>query len=219
MTGLEAVLWDMDGTLIDSEPAWIRAQGVLAKRFGCKWTHADALALVGSTMEQTVRALQDAGVELDEVAVQSALQEDVLAEMHRGLVWRPGALEIMRELCRAGIRQAIVTTSPNTLAQVVVDALADEVTLATVITGDDVACGKPHPEPYLLAASRLGVDITHCVAIEDSPIGLTAAVASGACAIGVPHDTELEEAMDRTIWPTLARRGVRDLCELIGARE
>ncbi|MWV47707.1 HAD-IA family hydrolase [Rathayibacter sp. VKM Ac-2803] len=215
---IAAVLWDMDGTIVDSEPVWVRAQGLLAARFGCTWTRADALALIGSTMEQTVSALQAAGVELDDDTLAAVLEDDVLAEMRSGLVWRPGARELLREVHREGVPQAIVTTSSRSVAQVVVEALAPEVVLATVVTGDDVTRGKPHPEPYLLTAARLGVDISQCVAIEDSPTGLAAAVASGAVAIGVPHDAQLEEGGDRTIWPTLAGRGVGDLQELVASR-
>ncbi|WKK72440.1 HAD family hydrolase [Rathayibacter oskolensis] len=98
------------------------------------------------------------------------------------------------------------------------DALAPEVPLAALVTGDDVTRGKPHPEPYLLAAATLGVDIARCVAIEDSPTGLAAAVASGAVPIGVPHDAVLASGAGRTIWPTLAGRGVQDLVELVEAR-
>ena len=213
--GVAAVLWDMDGTIVDSEPAWIRAQEVLAGRFGREWTRADALALIGSTMEQTVRALQAAGVELSDAEVEEALERDVLAEMRRGLRWRPGARELLRDVHLAGLRQAIVTTSSRVMAQVVVDALAAEVPLAALVTGDDVTRGKPDPEPYLLAAAALGVDIARCVAIEDSPTGLAAAVASGARAIGVPHDAELAPGADRTLWPTLAGRGVADLEALL----
>lgn len=213
-----AVLWDMDGTIIDSEPAWIRAQEALAERFGCIWTSSDALALIGSTMAQTVEALQKAGVALDDDALAASLEDDVLAEMRRGLTWRPGARELMRDLAAGGVPQAIVTTSSRAVADVVVEALAEDVVLATVVTGDDVTEGKPHPEPYLLAARGLHVDITRCVAIEDSPTGLAAAVASGASAIGVPHDADLEEGADRTIWPTLAGRGIGDLQELVASR-
>lgn len=216
---IAAVLWDMDGTIVDSEPAWVRAQGALAARFGCTWTRADALALIGSTMEQTVRALQAAGVELPDAEVEAALERDVLAEMRRGLAWRPGARELLRDVHRGGVPQAIVTTSSRVMARVVVDALAPEVPLAALVTGDDVTRGKPHPEPYLLAAATLGVDIALCAAIEDSPTGLAAAVSSGACAIGVPHDAELAAGDDRTIWPTLAGRGLRDLVELAEARD
>ncbi|WKK72441.1 HAD family phosphatase [Rathayibacter oskolensis] len=102
---IAAVLWDMDGTIVDSEPAWVRAQGALAARFGCAWTPADALALIGSTMEQTVRALQAAGVALADSDIEAALERDVLAEMRRGLSWRPGARELLREVHRGESRR------------------------------------------------------------------------------------------------------------------
>ncbi|KZX19977.1 HAD family hydrolase [Rathayibacter tanaceti] len=215
-TPLAAVLWDMDGTIVDSEPAWIRAQAALAAEHGARWGAEDAQALIGSTMEQTVRSLQSAGVALDDESVAERLENEVIAALHEGVSWRPGALELLRETAAAGVPQAIVTTSSRRLAEVVVAALG--VALATVVTGDDVRHGKPDPEPYLLAAERLGVAIAACVAIEDSPTGLAAAIASGATAVGVPHDAVLEEGADRTLLSTLAGTGVEDLRRLVARR-
>jgi HAD superfamily hydrolase (TIGR01509 family) len=208
---LAAVLWDMDGTIVDSEPAWIAAQHRLVARWGGQWSEEDALALVGSTLEQTAVALRRAGVDLDDGTMEEELEGDVAASLDAGIAWRPGALELLRSVDSAGLRQAIVTTSSRRLTSIVATALAEHVVLATVVTGDDVSRGKPDPEPYLLAARRLDVAIHECAAIEDSPTGLAAAVASGAAAVGVPHQVPLAEGADRTLWSTLRGRTVDDL--------
>lgn len=213
---LAAVLWDMDGTLVDSEPAWIAAQYALVERSGGVWSDADALALVGSTLEQTAVALRAAGVDLDDAAIEDALEGDVAAALRAGIAWRPGARELLRSVTAAGIPQAIVTTSSWRLASIVAEALAEVVSFAEIVTGDDVVHGKPDPEPYLLAARRLGVAIEDCAAVEDSPTGLAAAVASGAAVVGVPHQVALAEGADRVLWPTLEGRTVEDLRALLG---
>ncbi|WP_307786169.1 HAD family phosphatase [Rathayibacter sp. SD072] len=212
---LAAVLWDMDGTIVDSEPAWMAAQRRLVARWGGEWSEDDALAFVGSTLEQTALALRGAGVGLDDRAMEEELEGDVAADLRARIAWRPGALELLRGVAAAGIPQAIATTSSRRLASIVAAALAEHVVLAGVVTGEDVSRGKPHPEPYLLAAHRLGVPITDCAAVEDSPIGLAAAVASGAAAVGVPHRVPLAEGPDRTLWPTLHGRTVEDLRALL----
>lgn len=190
--GLAAVLWDMDGTLIDSEPAWMRAQAAIVEEFGGTWTEADGLALVGTDMQATADALRDAGVPLDDDEIIDQLVEVVTRELDRSVDWRPGAVELVVALRDAGVPQAIVTTSPRSMVAVVVAGLPDGAIKATV-TGDDVACGKPDPEPYLLAAHLLGVGVERCIAIEDSPTGLASAIAAGVVAIGVPNQAVLVE--------------------------
>ncbi|POH62276.1 hydrolase [Cryobacterium zongtaii] len=215
---MAAVLWDMDGTIIDSESVWGEAQHRLVAQYGGRWTDADVTALIGSTMEQTVTALRSAGVDLDDDAIAHALETAVINSLREEIVWRPGARELLRSLGHAGIRQAIVTTSSTSLVDVVVRALEADLTFSTVVSGDDVAHGKPHPEPYLTAAARLSVDIADCLAIEDSITGLRAAIASGAVALGVPNDVALEEGRDHALWDTLHGRTVKDVLHLFSSR-
>lgn len=187
---LAAVLWDMDGTLIDSEPTWIKAQTRMVAERGGTWTYADGLSLVGTDMVVTAEALQRAGVQLSDEEIIDRLTAEVAETLGRDVTWRPGAFELVRALMGAGIPQAIVTTSPLSMTQVVADALPAGA-IRVIVAGEDVGNGKPHPEPYLTAAQRLGVAPRDCVAIEDSPTGLAAAIAAGVTAIGVPHDAEL----------------------------
>jgi len=214
---LEAVLWDMDGTLIDSEPAWFDAQADIVNRHGGTWVPADAVALVGADMATTVSAMQAAGADLASDDMSRLLSEAVISTLRQAVSWRPGALELVNELSRAGIAQAIVTTSSHAMTQVVVDALPPG-TIHVTVTSDDVQNGKPDPEPYLLAAAQLDCDIEGCVVIEDSVVGLTAGIASGAHVVGVPHDVDLPEPLGWTLWPSLRHRAVRELENLMRTR-
>ena len=189
-----AVLWDMDGTLVDTEPAWIAAEYALVAEHGGTWSDEHAMALVGNPLLVSARYIAEhGGVPLPPEEIVDALQSQVIEEVRRAVPWQPGARELLAELKDAGIPCALVTMSWAPLADVVVDALP-EGTFTVVVTGDVVANGKPHPEPYLTAADALGVDPRRCVAIEDSETGITSAEAAGAVAIAVPHVVPVPEA-------------------------
>jgi HAD superfamily hydrolase (TIGR01509 family) len=108
----------------------------------------------------------------------------------QGLVWRPGALELLRAVRAAGLPTALVTSTGRRLVEVAMQTLGRE-NFDVVVVGDEVKMPKPDPEPYLTAARLLGVPIEECVAIEDSPTGLASAVASGAAVLAVPAELEL----------------------------
>lgn len=217
LTGPAAVLWDMDGTLIDSEPAWIASQITLVAEHGGTWTHEDGLTLVGTDMVVTAEAMRGAGVDLPQRQIIDRLTEEVTASLGEQVSWRPGAHELVAALAAADIPQAIVTTSPRAMAQVVADALPPGA-IRLIVGGEDVARGKPDPEPYRTAAERLGVPIEGCVAVEDSPPGLAAAVASGAVAFGVPHDAELNHPGPWRRLDSLASITVADLIAAVAER-
>ncbi|MGB7963175.1 MAG: HAD family phosphatase [Propionicimonas sp.] len=205
-----AVLWDMDGTLIDSEPLWIEAQTRMVSEHGGSWSHQDGLRLVGSDMDVTAVALQAVGVRLSVVEITDRLTDEVTTALRSQVLWRPGAVELVSGLAEAGVKQAIVTTSSRSMAGLVAEALPAGA-IHSIVAGEDVVRGKPDPEPYLLAAERLGVSPASCVAIEDSPTGLAAAIAAGTVAIGVPNDAPLVEAPTWTRLETLVGTTLRDL--------
>ncbi|NYE36752.1 HAD superfamily hydrolase (TIGR01509 family) [Nocardioides cavernae] len=212
---LAAVLWDMDGTLIDSEPIWIAQQFVLAERHGGSWSQEQGLALVGSDMHDTAVAMQAAGVDLEETELVATLERAVIDSLRDDVPWRPGARELMAALHAEGVPQAIATTSSHEMAALVA-AAAPAGSIGVVVGAEDVTRTKPSPEPYLRAAELLGVAATDCVAVEDSANGLRSAVASGTAALAVPNDAALPEDGDFTTWPTLAGRTVDDLRALLG---
>lgn len=178
-----AVLWDMDGTLIDSEPYWIDAEQELCAKFGVAWTHEDGLSLVGNPLTTSAEVLRARGVLLEVDEIIDYLITRVTMKVRERAPWQDDAFRLLNDVLAAGIPCALVTMSYKQLA----DALLARVpeAFAVVVTGDEVARGKPDPEAYLLAAKRLGVDIERCVAIEDSPAGIGSALASGARTIGV----------------------------------
>lgn len=213
-----AVLWDMDGTLVDTEPYWMVAETELVESFGGVWTHADCMLMVGSGLWAAATILQDRGVEMDADDIVQWLTTRVQDQLtEHGVPWRPGARELLAELKLAGIPMALVTMSVERMARQIVD-LIDVATFDTIVAGDMVTHSKPHPEAYLAAAELLGVNPEHCVAVEDSPTGVAAAVASGAVVIGVPHQIVLPESVLYTLWPSLAGRSVAGLTELFGER-
>lgn len=209
-----AVLWDMDGTLVDTEPFWMAAETPLVERFGGTWSHAQALGMVGLALEDSARLLQNAGVPWGVDEIIAYLTDEVLRQLAvEGVPFRPGARELLADLRRAGVKTALVTMSMRRMALSVVD-LIDFPAFDVVVAGDDVARPKPHPDPYLQAADALGVSILDTVAIEDSPNGLRSAIASGAVTLGVPLMVPLDGVGAHDLWPTLEGRGAADLATL-----
>ncbi len=209
-----AVLWDMDGTLVDTEPYWMAAETELVGSFGGTWTHDDALKLVGSGLLDSAAILQEVGVDMERQAIVDHLTDEVAGRLRTlGVPFRPGARELLADLRAAGIPTALVTMSLRRMALSVVE-LIDFPAFDLVVAGDDVSRPKPHPEPYLHAAGLLEIDIADAVVIEDSRTGVAAGVASGAVTLGVPHIIPLDGQGAHELWPTLEGRSATDLVEL-----
>ncbi len=184
-----AVLWDMDGTLIDTEPYWIRAETDLCATYGAAWTHEDGISLVGNPLSVSARALQARGLDLNVPEIIDALLVQVTAAVRAHMPWQDDARRLLDRVVAHQIPCALVTMSYAFLA----DALVEQCDVfGAVVTGENVKNGKPHPEPYLMAARMLGVPIERCLAIEDSPSGVRSAHASGARAVGVKRLSEID---------------------------
>jgi HAD superfamily hydrolase (TIGR01509 family) len=202
VTGLQAVLWDMDGLLVDSEPLWTIAEIELAAELGGTWDDGIKAAVVGTRLDVAVPTtawLLDRMVQL--FATTSALM--------------PGAGELLAALAADGVPQALVSSS----YRVLVDAVLAQGLgpFALTVAGDEVVHGKPHPEPYLTAASRLGVDPARCVVLEDSPSGVTAGEAAGCAVVAVPSvcGVVFDPAPRRLVVPSLTQVGPQDLRALL----
>ena len=218
-----AVLWDMDGTLIDSEHYWLSSERNLALEHGADWHENDGLDLVGMSLYDSTLVIKERiGSDLEPQQIIDRLTDDVIGHLERHIPWRPGALELLQELRANGIRTALVTMSLSRMAASVVAVLnrefGPEGAFDLVIGGDNVERGKPHPEPYLTAANQLGVAIEDCIALEDSLNGLLSAEASGALAIGVPNVVDLPAKPGRNIWPTLEGVTVAQLTRFFNER-
>ncbi|GAA3946053.1 HAD family phosphatase [Microbacterium soli] len=206
-----AVLWDMDGTLVDTEPYWMSAETALVEFYGGTWTHEDALELVGSGLHGSAVILQRHGVRMEADAIVQRLTDDVAARLRtEGVPFRPGARALLSELKAEGIPSALVTMSLKRMAREVV-ALIDFPAFELVLGGDEAPRPKPHPDPYLQAARMLGIDIADAVVIEDSMTGVAAGRASGAVTLGVPHIVPLDGSAAHELWPSLDGRTVADI--------
>ena len=209
----------MDGTLVDTERYWMAAEEELVESFGGRWTHEDALGVVGRGLWEAALVFQAAGVDLDADTIVARLTARVQEQLTlHGVPWRPGARELLEALREASVPTALVTMSIRAMADDVVAAIPFDA-FDVIVTGDSVENAKPHPEPYLAAAAAIGVDARDCVAIEDSPAGLTSAWAAGAVTIGVPNILPLDEAPAQVLWESLEGRSVSDVAALLEARE
>nr|WP_281353431.1 HAD family phosphatase [Phytoactinopolyspora mesophila] len=210
-------MWDMDGTIVDTEPLWIAAEQDLVKSHGGVWTEADSLALVGSELLKAGEYIRNkAGLPITAAEVVDRLLSEVLAGVKQGVEWRPGAVELLSQLSAAGVPCALVTMSYRVLADAVISQLPSD-TFAAVITGDSVSKGKPHPEPYLAAAAELGVSPADCVVIEDSPTGVASGIAAGMPVLGVPNTVGLEPRPGLALVETLAGIDPAGLVAAFGA--
>lgn len=186
-----AILFDHDGTLVDTEPVWAAAKVALAAEFGGTWTEQDTLDCLGLSMQFTLDRLRVRGVNLPDEEINSLL----VAKVHETLAQQPveflpGIERFLLEVREAQIPAAVVTNATTSVARRTANA-APEGTFSVIIGNDETTHPKPNPQPYLLAAERLGVDPTQCVAIEDSPSGVRSATAAGMRVIVVPGELEV----------------------------
>jgi HAD superfamily hydrolase (TIGR01509 family) len=211
MTIPAAVLFDMDGTLVDSEHYWLSSEQELAASAGKLWTEQDGINMIGMSLYDSSRLIkQKLELEIPAEEIIDRLTNSVISKLETSLPWRPGAEALLREIRSAGIPTALVTMSMRRNADAVVSRMGFDA-FDLVIAGDEVTHGKPHPEPYLKAAEKLGVDIADCIAFEDSISGLHSAEASGAIAIGVPNLVQIPSNPNRILWPTMQGVTVSDL--------
>lgn len=195
-SSLQAVLWDMDGTIVDTEPYWFAAEYEVVAKHGDTWSDDHARALVGFDLLDSGRyMIEHGGVKLTPHEIVELLLDSVVTNLKREIPWRPGARELLQEVRESSIPTALVTMSWRRFADEVINALPSNSFDASVV-GDDVERGKPHPDPYLLAADRLGVDISQCLAIEDSPTGVASALAAGATVLAIPHHVDVPQRDD-----------------------
>jgi HAD superfamily hydrolase (TIGR01509 family) len=218
-TGLQAVLFDMDGLLIDSERIWFEVETEVMAWLGVEWTPEHQERLVGGSMQSTTAYMLALG---DSRAVGSVSQEDIARRLLDGMAGRlrehvpllPGAKELLAEVQDAGLPSALVSSTYRRVMEYALDGIGREFFTVT-IAGDEVRETKPHPEPYLTAVRRLGVVAGRCVALEDSPNGVAAADAAGCVVVAVPSVVTIPAAAGRLVVESLCDLDLRRLAALV----
>jgi HAD superfamily hydrolase (TIGR01509 family) len=199
-----AVLWDMDGTLVDTEPYWIEAEFDLVEAHGGTWSHSHALNLVGNDLLVSGRYIREhGGIDLAPAEIVDGLLDRVVARVQRTVPWRPGAVGLLADLRAHGVPCGLVTMSYQRFVAPVLEALPSG-TFDAVVTGDVVSRGKPHPEPYRTAAALLGLDPRQTVAIEDSDTGARSAEQAGCTVVVVPNHVPVLAGNGRVLVESLA---------------
>src|SRR4051794_2084982 len=222
---VDAVLFDMDGTLVETEGHWGDALAAFAQRLGGELSHSARRATVGTSMRVAMRILcADAGVARTERQYRADcrwVEDATLALMAAGIAWRPGARDLLAEVRAAGVPTALVTTTPRRLARVVLRHLTADLgpdLFAVTVCGDEVPARKPDPAPYLQAMAALHVRPAGCVVVEDSAAGSAAGLAAGAAVLGVPSLQPLEPAPGLTLRETLVGVGLAELHDVLAGR-
>jgi HAD superfamily hydrolase (TIGR01509 family) len=197
MPELGAVLFDMDGTLVDSEKVWDVGLRELARRYGGELSAPARTRMIGTSMAESMEILHAdiAQPWRDSNTSVSWLEARVRDLFADGLIWRPGARELLAAVRAEGVPTALVTATRRHLVEVALGTIGAD-NFDVVVCGDDVARTKPHPEPYLTAAGRLAVPPRRCVAVEDSPTGVASARAAGCVVVAVPCEVALTDADD-----------------------
>ena len=211
MTFPAAVLWDMDGTLVDTEPYWIETEYAMAEKYGGTWSEEHALNLVGNDLlESGVYIRVHMGIDLTPQEIVDELLDGVVERVRQSVPWRPGARELLADLRANDVPCALVTMSWQRFVAPILAHLEPD-TFASVVTGDRVEFGKPHPEPYLTAAAALDVAPEDCLAIEDSNTGAKSGVAAGCLVLCVPNHVPILEGEGRVFRDTLLGLTTADL--------
>ena len=215
---LLGVLFDMDGLLVDSEPLWFEVESSVMARLGGSWGERDQAALVGGSLEKSLDYLLAKATRPASRHTVGRWMVDGMVELlsSREVPVMPGARQLLAQVAAAGVPYGLVTSSERPVMEAVLARL--EVTFPVTVCGDDVSHSKPDPEPYLLAAAKLGADPGGCVAIEDSPNGVAAAEAAGCMTIAVPSIVAIPPAPGRTVVSSLTELSLARLEALAAAR-
>jgi len=208
---MSAILFDMDGTLIDSEPLWLKAEIEVMAEVGCHWDSQDQINCLGGPAERTERYMQERSNNIKPYGYFiNRLHEVMKARITNELDLIPNALVLLKECKDSGIKTALVTASSRDLMTIVLKRFPPG-TFDVVVSGDDVEKSKPDPAPYLLAAKQLSVDILKCVVLEDSLTGVESGLASGAQVIGIPHLVQMKDHPSLRIISSLSEIKLSDI--------
>jgi HAD superfamily hydrolase (TIGR01509 family) len=214
--GLAAVLFDMDGLLVDTEPLWFETETEVMARLGAPWTKQDQAALLGGSMERSVAyLLAKATRPAPPAEVERWMLDGILSRAAAGRVTvLPGVRELLAEVSAAGLPYALVTSSQREFAEAVLAGTGFR--FPVTVCAEDVPASKPDPAPYQLAAKLLDVEPARCVALEDSPNGVASAAAAGCLVVAVPSFVAIPPAPGRLVVTSLLDVNLATLRTLAG---
>ena len=210
----QGIFFDMDGLLVDTEPYWLQTERELMAEFGVHWQSEDQLFCLGGPMEKVGRYMSDLAESKQSPEWFASELIDRMAEKFTLISPMPGISQLLSEISKNHIPAALVSASPRRLVDAVLTSIPNH-PFALSISADDVVRGKPHPDPYLKAATLLRVAIENSLILEDSPTGVTAARASGAWVVAVPHIAPIVPAQRSVVIETLAGASVASLWNLV----
>jgi HAD superfamily hydrolase (TIGR01509 family) len=198
-----AVLFDMDGLLVDSEPVWYQVESAVVARLGGSWTPADQAACLGGTMAASARYIIDrTGTSATADELSDEMIDEMVTRFRHALPLHEGAIDLLDALRDRDVPLGLVSSSYRRLIEAALAGLGGD-RFAVTVAGDEVKHGKPHAEPYLTACERLGVDPARTVVLEDAVNGVTSAEAAGCLVVAVPSVAPIDTAPRRFVVPSL----------------
>ena len=210
----DAVFFDMDGLLVDSEPEWLLSEIEVTAPYGYTWLPEDQVACLGGPLTRVGQYMFDkCGQQQSPEYFTQTLINTQVARMRGNTPTMPGAISLLKELQRNGVKTALVSASPRIIVDAVLDNVGHDL-FPFSISSDDVTNTKPNPECYVKAAQICGVEISNCLVFEDSLTGMNAAIASGAFLVGVPHLVSIQESEKVRVIKSLEQLSFAKLAEL-----
>jgi HAD superfamily hydrolase (TIGR01509 family) len=190
----DAVFFDMDGLLVDSEPEWLKSESEITAAYGYQWTSQDQVACLGGPLSRVGQYMHDKCNQAETPDFFTNKLVEVQSEKMRSHTpFMPGAYELVKDLQKNGVKTGLVSASPRIIVDAVLDNVGAEL-FPFSISSDDVERTKPHPDAYLKAAQLTNSAIENCLVFEDSLTGVGAATSSGAWLIAVPHLVHVDES-------------------------
>jgi HAD superfamily hydrolase (TIGR01509 family) len=210
----DAVFFDMDGLMVDSEPEWLKSESEITAAYGYQWTSQDQVACLGGPLSRVGQYMHDKCNQAETPEFFTTKLVEVQSEKMRSHTpFMPGAFELVKDLQRNGVKTGLVSASPRIIVDAVLDNVGAEL-FPFSISSDDVERTKPHPDAYLKAARLTNSDIANCLVFEDSLTGVGAATSSGAWLVAVPHLVHVDESKRVRVIKSLEQLSFAKLQEL-----
>lgn len=210
---MSAILFDMDGTLINSEPLWLEAEIEVMREVGSTWDQSDQINCLGGPMERTEKYMQERSGNIKPFGYFGRRLNEIMDQkLKTQLDLMPNAMELLLECKSANIPMALVTASSRSQMEIVLSQLPKGI-FGAAVSKNDVEKSKPDPAPYLLAAELLKVDIKSCLVIEDSTTGIQSGLKSGAKVVGIPHLEQIQSSPNLKVISSLSELSLRTLVD------